>query len=154
LRLDDVDQQIVAQLLENGRASYATVGERVGLSAPAVKRRVDRLRSAGVILGFGAVVDPSATGGATEAFVELHCRGRTSPGEILGMVERHPQVVAAYTVSGEADALLRLRTADIGELERVLERVRADERVERTTSIIVLSRLLERPSTLGRPKSR
>ncbi len=52
---------------------------RVSLSAPAVKRRVDRLRSAGVIRGFTAVVDPAAVGWTTEAFVELFCTGRTTP---------------------------------------------------------------------------
>jgi len=52
--------------------------------------------------------------------------------------------VEAYTVSGEADALLMLRTRDIAELEEVLERVRANPHVDRTKTIIVLSRLLDR----------
>lgn len=141
---DDLDRQILAYLEEDGRASYDAVGARVGLSAPAVKRRIDRLRREGVLLGFTAMVDPVAGGTTTEAFVEVHCRRHTSPSEILDAVADHPQVVAAYTVSGDADALLRLRATDIGELERVIERIRVDARVERTKSIIVLSRLLER----------
>ena len=145
---DRLDQQIVAQLVEDARLSYTQIGERVGLSAPAVKRRVDRLRRDGVILGYTAVLDPRAAGGATEAFVELYCRGRTNPGEIYEAVARHQQVIAAYTVSGEADALLRLRAADMLELETVLERIHADENTERTKSAIVLSRLLERPAAI------
>ncbi|MGH8984332.1 MAG: Lrp/AsnC family transcriptional regulator [Acidimicrobiia bacterium] len=141
---DELDRQIVAYLEADGRATFDAIGARVGLSAPAVKRRVDRLRRDRVLLRFTAVVDPVARGTTTEAFVEVHCRGHTSPSEILDVVEDHPEVVAAYTVSGDADALLRLRTADIGELERVLERIRADDRIERSKSIIVLSRLLER----------
>jgi DNA-binding Lrp family transcriptional regulator len=145
---DELDRQIVACLTEEGRLSFAEVGERVGLSAPAVKRRVDRLRRDGVILGFTAVLDPHAAGGATEAFVELYCRGHTNPGDIQRAVQAHPQVIAAYTVSGEADALLRLRADDIQELETVLERIHADENTERTKSSIVLSRLLERPGAI------
>lgn len=52
--VDDIDAQIVAALIKDARASYALIGNEVGLSAPAVKRRVDRLRAAGAITGFSA----------------------------------------------------------------------------------------------------
>ncbi len=55
-----MDDVIVRELMVDGRASYATIGSAVNLSAPAVKRRVDRLRAAGVITGFTARVDPPA----------------------------------------------------------------------------------------------
>ena len=58
---------------------------------------------------------------------------------------RHPEVVGAYTVSGEADALVHLRAADIGHLEQALERLRAEPFVTSTRSMIVLSRLVESP---------
>lgn len=66
-RVDALDQRIIALLTEDARASYADIGHRVGLSAPAVKRRVDRLRDSGVITGFAALVDPAALGWTTEA---------------------------------------------------------------------------------------
>ena len=62
MTLDDLDKQIVAALVRDARATYAEVGAAVGLSAPAVKRRVDRLLAAGAITGFSAQVDPSALG--------------------------------------------------------------------------------------------
>lgn len=147
---DDVDRQIVALLMDNARTSFADVGARVGLSAPAVKRRVDRLESRGVITGYTAVLDPELLGVGTEAFVELWCRTRTSPSDILLMVRDEPRVVAAYTVSGDADALLHLRTADIAELESTLERIHAHQNTERTKSVIVLSRLVDRPVSFAR----
>lgn len=143
MRIDEIDQQIVASLVTDGRASYAEIGAAVSLSAPAVKRRVDRLRAGGVIRGFAAVIDPAAVGWGTEAFVELFCVGRTSPGQIAAATGRHPEVVAAYTVSGEADALVHLRAADIGHLEQALERLRAEPFVSSTRSTIVLSRLVD-----------
>ena len=54
MSLDKIDERIVAALIEDARASYATIGALVGLSAPAVKRRVDRLQESGAIRGFGA----------------------------------------------------------------------------------------------------
>jgi DNA-binding Lrp family transcriptional regulator len=151
LHIDAVDQRIIASLVADARASYAEVGARVSLSAPAVKRRVDRLRAAGVIRGFTAVVDPRAIGWNTEAFVELYCTGRTTPAQLAIATRRHPEVVGAYTVSGEADALVHLRAADIAHLEQALERLRAEPFVTSTRSMIVLSRLVESPTAVAAP---
>ena len=147
--VDDLDARIVAALLRNGRASYAVIGNEVGLSAPAVKRRVDRLRAAGAIIGFSARVDPAAMGWTTEAYVELFCGGRTSPEEIAAAVRRYPEVVDACTITGEADALLHIRAADVRHFEGVMERIRAEPFVVRTRSVIVLSRLVDRADALA-----
>jgi DNA-binding Lrp family transcriptional regulator len=146
--MDPIDQRIVALLVADARASYAEIGFKVALSAPAVKRRVDRLRSIGVIKGFTAVIDPAAVGWTTEAFVELYCTGRTTPAQLAVATRRHPEVIGAYTVSGEADALVHLRAADIGHLEQALERLRAEPFVTSTRSMIVLSRLVETPAVV------
>jgi DNA-binding Lrp family transcriptional regulator len=151
LQIDAVDQRIIASLVADARASYADIGSRVSLSAPAVKRRVDRLRAAGVIRGFTAIVDPAAVGWTTEAFVELFCAGRTTPTQLAAATRRHPEVVGAYTVSGEADALIHLRAADISHLEQALERLRAEPFVTSTRSTIVLSRLVDSPGVAPTP---
>ncbi|HEY6479482.1 MAG TPA: Lrp/AsnC family transcriptional regulator [Streptosporangiaceae bacterium] len=148
MALDELDRKIVAALVEDARATYAEVGAQVGLSAPAVKRRVDRLRSSGAITGFSARVDPTALGWTTEAYVELYCRGRTSPADIATAVSKHPEITDACTVTGEADALLHIRAADVRHFERVMERIGAEPFVVRTRSVIVLSRLVNRPDML------
>ena len=130
-------------LVADARASYADIGAEVSLSAPAVKRRVDRLRAAKVIRGYTAIIDPAALGWTTEAFVELFCTGRTTPVQLAAAAKRHPNVVGAYTVSGEADALVHLRAANIAGLEQALEKLRAEPFVTSTRSLIVLSRLVE-----------
>ncbi|HWS44493.1 MAG TPA: Lrp/AsnC family transcriptional regulator [Acidimicrobiia bacterium] len=141
---DDLDRQILACLVEDARESFAEIGERVGLSAPAVKRRVDRLRATGVIRGFTAVLDDEAVGTTTEAFVELHCRSRTNPADIAEMVADQPDVVAAYTVTGDADALVHIKTSSPAALEAIVERVRGHQNAERTKTTIVLSRVVDR----------
>ena len=151
MTLDALDRQIVAALLGDARATYAEVGAQVGLSAPAVKRRVDRLRATGAITGFSAQVDPAALGWTTEAYVELFCRGRTSPRDIAAAVAKHPEVVDACTVTGDADALLQIRATDVRHFEQVVERIGAEPFVVRTRSVIVLSRLVHRPDLLPGP---
>jgi len=150
LQIDGVDEQIIAALAADARASYADIGAQVSLSAPAVKRRVDRLRAAKVIRGFTAVIDPAAVGWTTEAFVELYCTGRTTPAQLAAAARRHPAVIGAYTVSGEADAIVHLRAADIAHLEQALERLRAEPFVTSTRSMIVLSRLVD-PAVTSHP---
>ena len=149
MTLDELDRRIVAALVHDARSTYAEVGAQVGLSAPAVKRRVDRLRASGAITGFSARVDPAALGWTTEAYVELFCGGRTSPDDIAAAVRRYPEVADACTITGEADALVHIRAADVRHFEDVMERIRAEPFVVRTRSVIVLSRLVDRAETLA-----
>jgi DNA-binding Lrp family transcriptional regulator len=151
MSFDELDRKIVAALVADARATYAQVGTLVGLSAPAVKRRVDRLRESGAITGFTAQVDPSALGWTTEAYVELFCRGRTSPASISAAVGRYPEVIDACTITGEADALLHIRASDVRHFEQVVERIGAEPFVVRTRSVIVLSRLVHGPDLLPAP---
>ena len=143
--MDEIDHRIVALLRQNARRSFQDIGERVALSAPAVKRRVDRLERDGVIRGYSADVDPSAIGWNTHAFVELFCEGRMSGEQVREAVGDYPEVEAAYTVAGAPSAILHLRAADTGHLERALERVRDTPGVIRTQTQVVLSTLFDRP---------
>jgi DNA-binding Lrp family transcriptional regulator len=145
VELDSIDQQIVALLRENARRSFQDIGERISLSAPAVKRRVDRLERDGVIRGYSANVDPSAIGWNTHAFVELFCEGAMSGEQVREAVGDHPEVEAAYTIAGAPSAILHLRASDTQHLEQALERVRDTPGVIRTQTQVVLSTLFERP---------
>jgi DNA-binding Lrp family transcriptional regulator len=143
--MDKIDQQIVSLLREGARRSFRDIGQTVGLSAPAVKRRVDRLEAAGLITGYTAVLDPALLGWSMQAVVSLYCEGTMAADEVCDAVESHPEVVAAYTVAGEASAVLVVRASDTGHLERLLERIREHRGVLRTQTQIVLSTLFERP---------
>ena len=141
LRLDEIDHNILAALAENGRESFANLGHRVGLSTAATKRRVDRLRADGVIRRFSAEVEPAALGWTIEAFVELYCEGQVPPDRMRDLVRSIPEVVEAYTVTGESDGILRVRAADTGHFEKVLGTIRKHPGIIRTRSALVLSRL-------------
>lgn len=151
LRFDDTDRRIVAVLTEDGRASYREIGDRVGLSAPATKRRVDRLREDGV-LRVTAVLDPAAIGRGASAFVEVFCGDRIEAERIRIGLTGMDEVVGAWTVTGDADALVHLAVADTVHLEAALARIRALPFVEKTRSVVVLSRLVERAPVVGGPE--
>ena len=145
VRLDELDRKILDHLERDGRATLADVGAAVGLSSSAVKRRVDRLESNGVIVGYAAIVDPAAVGDRLEAFVELYCADNVAPGDLLASVADLDAVVAAHTVAGDADAVVRVRVEGIEALERVIEQLRRDPMVMRTRTMVALSTLVERP---------
>ena len=142
--MDASDRKILALLVDDGRRTYDDIARHVALSAPAVKRRVDRLRARGALRGFTAIVDHAALGDHTEALIELFF----SPGTLLDAVAatllRHPEVVEAWSVTGEADAIARVRTHDNGDLERLIMELQRDGLVQRTRSQVVLSRLVSR----------
>jgi len=148
-RLSEIDRNILAILQQDGRRSFADIGREVGLSTPAVKRRVDRLQAAGVIRGYAAVVDAAKLGLGFEAIAEVYCADRTAPRDVLDSVGAIPEVVSAVTVSGEPDAVLRVQVDDIRHLERVIEALRRQPNIVRTRTMIVLSVLVDRPTGLG-----
>ena len=144
VRIDDVDRKILDHLERDGRATLADVGAAVGLSASAVKRRVDRLQATGVIVGYAAIIDPQALGDRLEAFVELYCADSVAPGDLLASVIGLPAVIAAHTVAGDADAVVRVRVEGIDALEHTIEALRRDPTVRRTRTMVALSTLVER----------
>jgi Lrp/AsnC family transcriptional regulator, leucine-responsive regulatory protein len=142
--MDDMNRQILALLVEDGRRTYDDIGRRVTLSAPAVKRRVDKLREQGALRGFTALVDHVALGDRTEALIELFFAPGTLLDEVANTLRRHPEVVEAWSVTGEADAIARVRTQDNGDLERLIMELQRNGLVQRTRSQVVLSRLVSR----------
>ena len=142
--MDEIDRKIVALLRENARRSFRDIGSHVRLTAPAVKRRVDRLEEEGVLLGYTAIVDPQAFGWHSEAFVDLYCEGHMPGAAVKRAVEKEPGVVSAHTVAGEASAMLHVRANDTKDLEDTLERIRSTDGITRTVTEVVLSTLLRR----------
>ncbi len=142
--MDALDRSILSILTEDGRASLVEIGKRVALSPPAVKRRIDRLEREGTIRGYSAVVDERALGHETEAFLEVYCEGSTSLAGLGEALVGHPEIVGAYTVAGDAEAIIHVRTTDIQHLEQTIEQIHAQPNVVRTRTQIVLTKLLER----------
>ena len=144
-RMDALDRRILALLVEDGRRTYDDIARRVSLSAPSVKRRIDRLREQGALEGFTAVVDHGAMGWNTEALVELFYRPGTTLDEVAATLREHPEVVEAWSVTGDADAIARVRTTDNADLERLIMDLQQDGQVIRTRSQVIMSALIARP---------
>ncbi len=131
-------------LVTDGRRTYDDIARHVALSPPAVKRRVDRLHKQGALRGFTAVVDHTALGDRTEALIELFFAPGTLLEEVAETLRGYPEVVEAWSVTGEANAIARVRTHDNTDLERLIMELQREGLVQRTRSQVVLSRLVTR----------
>jgi DNA-binding Lrp family transcriptional regulator len=146
LEIDDLNHRILRILIGDGRASYAEIGDQVGLSVSATKRRVDRLVRDGAIRGFTAVVEPQAMGWQIEAVIQLYTNGTVPFAAMQDDLGNIPEIVEAFTVAGAADAMLRVVVGDVPHLERVISRLRGLAYVQQTDTTMLLSALVRRPS--------
>lgn len=138
VKLDPVDLSILDLLGHDARSTYADIGNKVGLSSSAVKRRVARLEDAGVIQGYTIQVDHAKLGRPIEAFVELRFAGNTRVDDIASIAQDVDDVEAIFTIAGNPDALAWIRVRDVNDLKRVVDRLRGNERISGTKTLIVL----------------
>jgi Lrp/AsnC family transcriptional regulator, leucine-responsive regulatory protein len=136
--LDAIDHQLVDLLRRDARQRLADLGAAVNLSASAVKRRVDRLEEAGVILGYRAVIDDAKIGRHLEAFAELTFAGDTKVADISSVAKDLPEVQAVFTTAGDPDAIVWIRVKDVEDLTRVIDLLRRTGKVTGTKTLMVL----------------
>ncbi len=143
--LDPTNLRLLSELHTNPRLSMSELARRVGMSAPAVTERVQRLETAGVITGYRLDVDPAALGMPITALVRI----RPGPGQlpkIAKVAQDTPQVVECQRITGEDCFLLKVHAPSIGELEQILDRFLLFGQT--TTSIVVSTPVPPRPLPL------
>jgi Lrp/AsnC family leucine-responsive transcriptional regulator len=136
--LDQIDQVILRALVEDARRSATDIGRRVSLSPSATARRIERLEKLGVITGYRATIDHAQLGDTIEAFAELHFEGATQVGDIDKAFASLPELVEAFTIAGDPDALVRIRARNVDHLKTVIDSIRRSGRVTGTKTLIVL----------------
>jgi len=119
--MDRTDAAILRALQDDGRATAAELGERVGLSVSAVHRRVKALEESGTIQRYGAILDPKALGYTHDFYVEIALRSQSeSTFEAFeAAVRRSPDIVECHLMTGAFDYLLRIATKGPDDYERV-----------------------------------
>ncbi|HEV2778673.1 MAG TPA: Lrp/AsnC family transcriptional regulator [Actinophytocola sp.] len=147
--LDAVNLRLLTELHANPRMAMSELARRVGMSAPAVTERVQRLERLGVITGFRMEVDPAALGMPVTALVRV----RPGPGQLPKIAEAArstPQVVECFRITGEDCFLMKVHGPSIGELEEILDRFLLFGQT--TTSIVVSTPVPLRPLPVPDPR--
>lgn len=133
--LDDLSKQIIEQLQQDGRRSYAAIGKAVGLSEAAVRQRVQRLIDVGA-MQIVAVTDPLTLGFLRQTMVGIRCGGDLEQvaGRLAGMEEIDYVVITA----GSFDLLVEVVCENDEQLLEILGRVRSIPSVTATETFVYL----------------
>ena len=139
--MDSLDLEILSLIQNDARVAHASVGERLGLTAPAVHARIKRLEKDGVIRGYLTSIDPLAVNQSLLAFVRvMNNSGGKNEQAFEGFIRQQPNILECHDISGEDSYMLKVRTDSPDSLRRLLSRIREFPGVERTvTSITFLT---------------
>lgn len=142
--LDIIDARLLALLQHDAQATTQELGERLALSASQAGRRRQRLEAEGYIRGYRAELSPERLGLTVEAFVQvvMATHSEKNARDFARVTRVQPEIVGAWTLTGEADYLLRVWCADLAALNRLVQQVLLPHpAVSRVQSQIVMERI-------------
>jgi DNA-binding Lrp family transcriptional regulator len=133
--MDDVDRRIIKMLKKDGRATYEALGEQVGLSEGAVRKRIKSLLDSEVIRRF--TIKMGVTEGA-EGITLISINPALPTSDVSKKLKELPNVETVYEITGEYDIAIVISGLSIAEVNECVERIRRLEGVVNTTTMIVL----------------
>ena len=140
--LDDFDRRLLTEVQIDNRRPHHVLGERVGLSPSAVRRRLARLREAGVITADVSLVSPRASGETVIVGVRMEKESAATYAAFKARMIDCAEVSQCYSVSGEVDFILVVHIADMERYDDwIAEHLLSDPDIARSTAHIVYSRV-------------
>lgn len=136
--MDDTDRTLLSALVVDARTSWADLARQVGLSAPAVQERIRKLQREGVLRGSTALLDQAAVGLGVCALVGLQQREGVDADEITRALADVPEIEDCWFVAGDEAFVVKVRVADLEDLNRTLRVLRHVPGVSRTRTTVVL----------------
>ncbi|PZQ48434.1 MAG: transcriptional regulator [Rhodovulum sulfidophilum] len=146
IKLDQIDQKILGELMRDADQSLARIAERVGLSQTPCWKRIQRLRNAGAITGRVAIVDPAMIGLGLVVFVEIEApdHGADWRGGFLSAVDAMPEVMEVFRMAGDIDYLLRVVVGDMAGYDAFYTRLTGAVRMKNVTSRFAMEKVRSR----------
>jgi len=140
--MDATDARLLRALAAAPRASVLALAETLGISRNTVQARLAALEARGVLGSFERRIDPAALGYPLTAFVSVQVVQRRLA-EVAAALDGVAEVVEVLGLSGEADLLVQVVARDADDLYRIAGHLLATDGVERTTTSLVMRRLVE-----------
>lgn len=123
--LDATDSRLLAEIQTNAMLTAQELGERLNLSPSQAARRRQRLEAEGFVIGYAARLSPAKVGLTVQAFVQVQMATHSPDAarSFATLLSTCPEIVSAWTLTGEADYLLRVWCADLPDLNRVIHQL-------------------------------
>ncbi|MEO7020948.1 MAG: Lrp/AsnC family transcriptional regulator [Ktedonobacteraceae bacterium] len=131
--LDETGWQILQELQQNARLSFSELGQRVGLSSPAVTERVRRMEDAGIIAGYRAEINTAKVGYPVTAIIRMSAQGDCR--QLNATVSAFPEVLESYRVTGGDSVIMKVIATSVVHLEEIIDRLSTHG--SPTTSIVL-----------------
>ncbi|MBI3283626.1 MAG: Lrp/AsnC family transcriptional regulator [Burkholderiales bacterium] len=141
--LDEVDNKILALLMDNARLPVTTIAKQVKIARTTVIARIAALEKRGVIAGYGLKLNQEMYQPAVRAYVGLSVEARDAAG-LIKYLQQLPEAETLCAVSGAIDYMLTLRCATTEMLDRLLDQIGALDGVRQTSTSIILSKRIDR----------
>lgn len=142
--LDQLNWRILDVLQTQGRASFAEIGRQVGLSAPAVAERIQKMEDSGVIEGYKAVLNPTKLGYSIRTIVQLQVK-RDVFETTVEKLSNFPEVLDCYRTTGTSSLLILVAFTSMEHMEAFLNEIL--QFGEPVSSIILSHPIAGRPFT-------
>jgi Lrp/AsnC family leucine-responsive transcriptional regulator len=146
--VEDIDRRILTLLAVDGRMSFTDLARQTGLSVSATHQRVRRLERRGLIRGYAAVIDPADAGLPLTAFVSIKPFDPSAADDAPDRLAHLTAIEACHSVAGEENYILKVRVASPGDLENLLQEIRAAANVSTRTTIVLSTPYENRPPAL------
>jgi DNA-binding Lrp family transcriptional regulator len=136
--MDDIDQQLIAQLRQNARLSVADLAHRLQVSRGTVTNRLRKLEDQQVIVGYTVRLKPDAQTERIRAWMAVEVEGNQTR-RVIASLLGEPGVSALHDTNGRWDLLAEIEVGSMQELSQALERVRLISGIRGTETSIHLA---------------
>ena len=137
MNIDELDEKILKKVLFDARLSYRNIAEQIGISAPTVLSRINRLQGRQIIKSYSAILDHEKLGYDLTAIIEVTAhKGKIV--EVEKAISKFPNVCAVYDITGLTDMIIVAKFRNRRELSQFVKKELALPAIERTNSHMVL----------------
>ena len=137
--MDIIDYNILACLKENSRENATAIGAKINLSTSAVIERIKKMESAGLIEKYTTIINQSALGRETTAFISVSLEHPRYNEDFIRLVEENSSIAECHYIAGDFDFILKVITKNGKMLESVLNFIKSINGISLTRTYVVLS---------------
>ena len=131
--MDEIDSRMIDLFAREPRLGVLEASRRLGIARGTVQARLDKLAASGVITGWGPDLSPEAIGYPVTAFLTLEIRQGAGHDAVAAHLSGIPEVIEAYTITGVGDMWARVVARSNADLQRVIDQVLMEPRIDRST---------------------
>ena len=144
--MDATDKRILKRLQENARVTVSVLSQEISLSMPAISERLKKLENTGVVQQYTAILNPALVDKNLMAFIYISFDNPSNGDKFREFIASEMDVKECFYITGDYDYALKIITKSTKTLEKLLTRIKNQDGIVKTETIVVLSTITDRPS--------